>query len=61
MHGYIPPLPQYILMAWCLIKQEKSLHGVVLKHRDNFTFTLGITILNKYLKTTVIKTYLLLN
>jgi hypothetical protein len=26
MHGAIPPLPQYALMAWCLVK-----------HRDNFT------------------------
>jgi hypothetical protein len=29
MRGAIPPLPQYIFMAWCLVK-----------HRDNFTFTL---------------------
>jgi hypothetical protein len=29
MRGAIPPLPQYVFMAWCLIK-----------HRDNFTFTL---------------------
>jgi hypothetical protein len=28
MRGAIPPLPQYIFMAWCLVKQ-----------RDNFTFT----------------------
>jgi len=28
MHGAIPPLPQYIFMAWRLVK-----------HRDNFTFT----------------------
>jgi hypothetical protein len=27
MRGAIPPLPQYVFMAWCL-----------LKHRDNFTF-----------------------
>jgi hypothetical protein len=27
MRGAIPPLPQYVFMAWCL------------KHRDNFTFT----------------------
>jgi hypothetical protein len=27
--GAIPPLPQYIFMAWCLVK-----------HRNNFTFTL---------------------
>jgi hypothetical protein len=28
MCGAIPPLPQYVFMAWCLVK-----------HRDNFTFT----------------------
>jgi hypothetical protein len=26
--GAVPPLPQYVFMAWCLVK-----------HRDNFTFT----------------------
>jgi hypothetical protein len=25
-----PPLPQYVFMAWCLIKQEMRLHGAVL-------------------------------
>jgi hypothetical protein len=29
MRGAIPPLPQYAFMAWCLVK-----------HRDNFIFTL---------------------
>jgi hypothetical protein len=29
MRGAIPPLPQYVFMAWCLVK-----------HRDNFTFPL---------------------
>jgi len=29
MSGTIPPLYQYAFMAWCLVK-----------HRDNFTFTL---------------------
>jgi hypothetical protein len=29
MHGAIPPFPQYAFMVWCLVK-----------HRDNFTFTL---------------------
>jgi len=28
MHGAIPPLPQYVFVAWCLVK-----------HSDNFTFT----------------------
>jgi hypothetical protein len=32
MHGALPPLPQYTLMAWCLVK-----------HRDNFTFTFSFT------------------
>jgi len=27
MRRAIPPIPQYVFMAWCLIK-----------HRDNFTF-----------------------
>jgi hypothetical protein len=27
MRGAIPPLPQYVFIAWCLVK-----------HRDNFTF-----------------------
>jgi hypothetical protein len=27
MRGAIPPLPQYVFMAWCLVQ-----------HRDNFTF-----------------------
>jgi len=30
MHGAVPPLSQYIFMAWCLIKQWLHLHGVVL-------------------------------
>jgi hypothetical protein len=29
MRGAIPPLPQHVFMVWCLVK-----------HRDNFTFTL---------------------
>jgi hypothetical protein len=28
MHGAMPPLPQYVFMAWCLVK-----------HMDNFTVT----------------------
>jgi len=32
MRGAIHPLPQYLVMAWCLVK-----------HRDNFTFTLHIS------------------
>jgi len=31
MRGSIPPIPQYLFMAWCLVK-----------HRDNFTFTFYI-------------------
>jgi hypothetical protein len=30
MGGTIPPLPQYVLTAWCLIEQWTLLHGVVL-------------------------------
>jgi hypothetical protein len=33
MRGAIPPLPQYVLMAWCLVK-----------HRDNFTFNIAYTV-----------------
>jgi hypothetical protein len=37
MCGTIPPLPQYVFMAWCLFK-----------HRGNFTFTFTFTsIFNK--------------
>jgi hypothetical protein len=32
MRGATPPLPQYVFMAWCLVK-----------HRDNFTFTSTLT------------------
>jgi hypothetical protein len=32
MRGAIPPLPLYVFMAWCLVKQ-----------RGNFTFTLPFT------------------
>jgi hypothetical protein len=31
MRGAIPPLPQYVLMAWCLVQ-----------HMDNFNFTFNI-------------------
>jgi hypothetical protein len=29
VRGAIPPLPQYVFMAWCSVKE---------KHRNNFTF-----------------------
>jgi hypothetical protein len=29
MSGAMPPLPLYVFMEWCLVK-----------HRDNFTFTI---------------------
>jgi hypothetical protein len=32
MRGARPPLPQYVFIAWCLVK-----------HRDNFTFTFAFT------------------
>jgi hypothetical protein len=31
MNGAIPPLLQYVFMAWCLVK-----------HRDNFTFLFSV-------------------
>jgi hypothetical protein len=34
MREAIPPLPQYVFMAWCLVK-----------HRDNSTFTFYIIII----------------
>jgi hypothetical protein len=36
MRGTIPPLPQYVFMAWCLVKR-----------RDNFTFTFIMHLLYK--------------
>jgi len=30
MRGAIIPLTQYAFMAWCLIKQDINLHGLVL-------------------------------
>jgi len=43
MSGAIPLLPQYIFMAWCLVK-----------HRENFTFNFtlnnNVTIKNGYRK-----------
>jgi len=32
MRGAIPPLPQFVFKAWCLVK-----------HRDNFTFTRSVS------------------
>jgi len=34
MRGAIPPLPQYVFMAWCLVK-----------HMDSFTFTYNYFVL----------------
>jgi len=40
MRHVTAPLPQYVLIAWCLIKQEIRLRAwYLVKHRDNFTFT----------------------
>jgi hypothetical protein len=39
MSGAIPPLLQYVFMAWCLVK-----------HRDNFTFYLYNTALHEETK-----------
>jgi len=32
--------PQYVFMAWCLIKHKIHLHGAVLKHRAALPFYL---------------------
>jgi hypothetical protein len=43
MRGAIPPLPQYVFIAWCLIKKI-SLHDVKLAncmYRDNFIHPLS--------------------
>jgi hypothetical protein len=37
MRGVILPLPQYAIMAWCLVKK---------KHRDNFAFTFRHSLAN---------------
>jgi hypothetical protein len=39
MLGAIPLLPQYVFMAWCLVK-----------HRDNFTFTLHDVIMGDHME-----------
>jgi hypothetical protein len=36
MRGAISPLPQYVFMAWCSVKE---------KHKDNFTFYLPLHLL----------------
>jgi hypothetical protein len=33
--------PLYVFMAWRLINHRIRLHGVILKHRDCFTFILN--------------------
>jgi hypothetical protein len=44
MSGAIHPLLHYVFMAWCSVKQEIRLHGVVVdKDKDNFTLTFTIT------------------
>jgi hypothetical protein len=37
MSGAIPPLPQYVFMAWCLVK-----------HRDKFTFTFYLCLILQF-------------
>jgi hypothetical protein len=39
MRGAIPPLTQYVFVAWCLVK-----------HRDNFTFTFHQYKLERYVQ-----------
>jgi hypothetical protein len=46
MRGAIPLLPLYIFMAWCLVKFRIPLHGVTVKHRDNFADTKYVDIFN---------------
>jgi hypothetical protein len=45
MSGDIPPLPQYVPVAWCL-----------LKHRENFTFTLTVLLLGLFVFPEQVKT-----
>jgi hypothetical protein len=42
MHGDMPPLPQYVFMAWCSVKAEGELHLHV--YLFTFTFTPPLTI-----------------
>jgi len=30
MRGDVPPLPQYVIMVWCLLTQQIRLHDAVL-------------------------------
>jgi len=40
MRGSVRALPQYVSMAWCVIKQGMCLRGVMLsKAQDKITFT----------------------
>jgi hypothetical protein len=46
MCGVIPPLPQYVFMAWCSVK-----------YRDNFTFFKGAKSINYALALMAINSY----
>jgi len=37
MRGAVRPLPQYVFMAWCLIKDYAFMAWYLVKHRDNLT------------------------
>jgi hypothetical protein len=38
MRGAVRPLPQYVFMVWCLIKQWIRVHGMVLiQYKSNFS------------------------
>jgi hypothetical protein len=39
MSGAMPPLPQYVSMASCLIKQERRLRGVVLSKTLRYLYS----------------------
>jgi hypothetical protein len=41
MHGAVPPLPEYVYMAWRFISNVYGFMAwYLVKHKDNFTFTL---------------------
>jgi len=48
MHGAVPPLSQYIFIAWCLIKHVVHLNGVMLSYAQGqiyfYLFTLSMVL-----------------
>jgi hypothetical protein len=43
MIGAVPPLLQYVFMAWCLIKQWIRLQGMVLSYRQEQIYRLPLS------------------